>query len=543
MRFLARVADCLLLIGLSVGSIRFCAADDRAHDVCAMSWNIWHGGKEDGEELGPQRVVEVIRNSQADVVAMQESYGSGERIAEALGFQLHARGTNVSILSRFPVVEDISVFEEFKCVGGLIALPGGQKVAFYSIWLPYDEDIWKTGSRDAENPQAMLDACRSSVVDLLAIRDAIFKRLAEPKYHGVPIIIAGDFNSMSHLDYEDIAWDQYGMVVDWPTSHVLIDAGFRDAYREQHPAIVRLQDRTWTPRFPQQEQDRIDFIYYKGEAIESTGAQIIGQHPAGFPSDHAAVVAQFRFPENSRPASESEICSRVVSYNIKHCRGMDNIVNWKRTADTLRALKPDIVGLQEVDLRATRSNSVNQAYELGRALDMHAAFGKIMDFQGGRYGMAILSRYPFRDVRSLPLPPGNEPRIALIAEVRLPNGQPMLVINVHFDWVRDDRLRYGQASALAEFLRTVKMPYLLLGDFNDQPGSRTLNLFHELAAEVTKPNDKRFTFPANQPRVEIDFIFAAPQHRWSAQQTRVIEESTTSDHRPVFSEMTLRPTL
>ena len=119
----------------------------------------------------------------------------------------------------------------------------------------------------------------------------------------------------------------------------------------------------------------------------------------------------------------------------------------------------------------------------------------------------------------------------------------MLIINVHFDWVRDDRLRYGQASALAEFLRTVKMPYLLLGDFNDQPGSRTLNLFHELAAEVTKPNDKRFTFPANQPRVEIDFIFAAPQHRWSAQQTRVIDEPTTSDHRPVFSEMTLRPTL
>ena len=42
-----------------------------------MSWNIWRGGREDGEEEGPARVVDVIRDSGADVVAMQETYGSG----------------------------------------------------------------------------------------------------------------------------------------------------------------------------------------------------------------------------------------------------------------------------------------------------------------------------------------------------------------------------------------------------------------------------------------------------------------------------------
>ena len=47
-----------------------------------MTWNIWHGGREDGEKMGPQRVVDVIRQSKADIVAMQETYGSGEWISE-----------------------------------------------------------------------------------------------------------------------------------------------------------------------------------------------------------------------------------------------------------------------------------------------------------------------------------------------------------------------------------------------------------------------------------------------------------------------------
>ncbi|SVA18356.1 uncharacterized protein METZ01_LOCUS71210, partial [marine metagenome] len=63
-------------------------------DFSVMTWNIWHGGREDGEEVGPQRVIRVIKNSRADIIAMQETYGSGELISEALGFNFLPRGTN-----------------------------------------------------------------------------------------------------------------------------------------------------------------------------------------------------------------------------------------------------------------------------------------------------------------------------------------------------------------------------------------------------------------------------------------------------------------
>ena len=502
-----------------------------------MAWNIWRGGREDGRLAGPRRVIDVIRSSGADIVAMQETYGSGELISKALGFHFHPRGTNVSIHSRFPIIEDISVFQEFKCVGALLQLPNGSKVAVYSIWLPYDGEIWAPGTRDVSDVPAMLKACASSATDLAKMKSEIDKRLSGEKYKGIPVIIAGDFNSMSHLDYTEAAKDHYKAVVDWPTSHVLLQQGYRDSYRDHNPVIDRKKDRTWTPRFPEQEEDRIDFIYHKGPGLTSTGSKHIDSHPILFPSDHSAVVSSFALTRKAKPQTDTKI--RAASYNIRHCAGTDDKLDLERTAKTMATFKADIIGLQEVDLNCKRSGSVNQPRELGRRLKMHAAFGAFMDYDGGQYGMAILSRYPLVNTQSIRLPNGHEPRVALQAEVRLPNGESLVVINVHFDWVDDDKFRFAQASSLADHLKKLDKPYILLGDFNDQPGSRTIKLFQSLAVEADKPENNRLTFSSIKPEVEIDFIFAAPAVRWRVGQARVLDVPVVSDHRPVVTDLTL----
>jgi endonuclease/exonuclease/phosphatase family metal-dependent hydrolase len=507
-------------------------------EFSAMTWNIWKGGRVDGDDAGPQKVIDIIRESHTDVVAMQETYGSGERIAKELGFHFHPRGTNVSIFSRYPIVEDLSVFEEFKCVGALIELPGGHRVAFFSIWLPYDAEIWEVGTRDLSDPVSMLAACASSARDLKAIHQAIQERLADPKYANLPIVIAGDFNSMSHLDYTAIARDQYHVEIDWPTSQVLITAGYRDSWRELHPSIDRTADRTWTPRFPEQEQDRIDFVYYKGETLHAIESSRVDQHDSGFPSDHAAVVSRFRIVDSAVKEAESQC--RLVSYNIRHGEGADHRLDLKRTAEVLKNLDADFIGLQEVDMNVRRTQGVNQADELGKALGMHAAFGAFMELQGGRYGMAILSRHPWVDVWTIDLPEGNEPRVALAGKALLPNGQTLTVVNVHFDWVDDDRFRYAQAAKLAEQLKELEGPWVLLGDFNDERGSRTLELFGEIAHEAQKPEEARMTFPSDQPVEEIDFVFVAPQSLWTLGEVRVVDEPIASDHRPVVVETRLK---
>ena len=231
---------------------------------------------------------------------------------------------------------------------------------------------------------------------------------------------------------------------------------------------------------------------------------------------------------------------RVVSYNIKHGRGNDNTVDLARTAQVLRELRPDVVGLQEVDRLAERSGKVDEARALGETLGLNHAFGKFMDFQGGGYGLGVLSRFPITRSQELRLLEGNEPRVALAVDVRLPDGRDLTIVNVHFDWVRDDGFRFAQAQQVAEFLDALTHPYVLLGDFNDEPGSRTLGLFTTRAAEAAKPPDNRLTFSSTEPAKEIDFIFMAPRDAWTVSEVRVIDEKMASDHRPLLGVLSLR---
>lgn len=236
------------------------------------------------------------------------------------------------------------------------------------------------------------------------------------------------------------------------------------------------------------------------------------------------------------PEQPPDLPLRVVTYNIRHGRGMDGRVDLERTAQVLRDLEPDLVGLQEVDERVGRSGEVDQAAELGRLLGLEHAFGAFMDLGGGRYGMALLARHPIVHAWEIPLPVGNEPRVALAARIADPAGD-FVAVNVHFDWVKDDGFRFAQAATLVRALDELTLPYVLLGDVNDGPGSRTLELFQARADEACKQGTDRATFPAPVPEVEIDFVFAGPRGAWRVGTARVIDEREASDHRPVAAEL------
>lgn len=47
---------------------------------------------------------------------------------------------------------------------------------------------------------------------------------------------------------------------------------------------------------------------------------------------------------------------RIVSYNVKHCEGMDKVIDYDRIAKIVNSLNPDIVCIQELDSMTNRSN-------------------------------------------------------------------------------------------------------------------------------------------------------------------------------------------
>lgn len=252
------------------------------------------------------------------------------------------------------------------------------------------------------------------------------------------------------------------------------------------------------------------------------------------------------------PAAEPESVAapplRIVSYNIKHCRGMDGAVDLERIAGALRALEPDVVLLQEVDEECGRSGGVDQAVALGALLGMESRFASFMDYDGGRYGLAQLSRLPILRDERIALPDGtDEPRAALAITVSW-GAESLRIVNAHLDWKADGSRRLAQARVLREQLAAShSVPSalsgsvdwtLLGGDLNDLPGSQALAAFETAPA----PHFRRLgpegnTFPSDAPTKVIDHFLVMPATAPLEARTQVIAEPLASDHCPVLLEL------
>ncbi|MFO0873308.1 MAG: endonuclease/exonuclease/phosphatase family protein [Phycisphaerales bacterium] len=231
---------------------------------------------------------------------------------------------------------------------------------------------------------------------------------------------------------------------------------------------------------------------------------------------------------------------RVITWNIHHGEGLDKRIDLDRIAAWLRSMQPDVVFLQEVDRLTARSGNVDQATVLGQQLGMWSAFGAFMPFDGGEYGMAILSRYELGEVRNIALPPGRqEPRTSLAATIRPFDGPRIRLFNVHLDWLENDTDRYAQAQALlreisADVAAMGNTPAIIAGDFNDRPGSRTIALVKGQLGEAAKTGTPQ-TYPSDNPSQEIDFVFVLPANHLTAQPAIALDANGASDHRPVLT--------
>ena len=174
------------------------------------------------------------------------------------------------------------------------------------------------------------------------------------------------------------------------------------------------------------------------------------------------------------PAAPAQL--RIFSYNIKHGRGMDGKVDLPRIAAVIAKSNPDLVALQEIDKNCARSGNQDIAAELGKLLKMEHRFAKFMDFDGGEYGLAVLSRLPIKKTTRHPLPLGAEPRCALEVSVQAENWpSPLSFVCIHNDWTKEE-IRVRQVTALISALGDVNTPTILAGDFNGTRDDASLKL-------------------------------------------------------------------
>ena len=108
--------------------------------LTVMSWNIWHGARHNGVEKGIEQAITAIKESGAELVCMQETYGSGPKISDALGTLFYYRSSNLSVHSKYPIVDTYDLYQSFR-FGGVRVKMGDQLVDVFSLWIHYLPDI------------------------------------------------------------------------------------------------------------------------------------------------------------------------------------------------------------------------------------------------------------------------------------------------------------------------------------------------------------------------------------------------------------------
>lgn len=240
------------------------------------------------------------------------------------------------------------------------------------------------------------------------------------------------------------------------------------------------------------------------------------------------------FPCLMAYSQDNEISLRLMTYNIQHGAGADDVIDLDRQATVIKNALPDLVGLQEVDSCVKRSGYIPEAAILGSKVGMHATFGGAIPLTGGKYGVAILSKEKPLSHRNIPLP-GNEKRTLLVCEF-----QEYVFACTHLALEEENRL--ASLDIILEEVARWDKPFFICGDWNDIPTSTFITKIKRAGFRMlsyVSNNSASYTYPAGTPKKLIDYIASYGKVYNSIISRKVLNEPEASDHRPVVVELTL----
>lgn len=275
-----------------------------------LSWNIWHGGhSKEYPVKGCEGTIGMIKQSEADVITMIETYGASDQVADSLGYYHRLLSSNLSIYSRYPIVETYTFPDSISTFnfGGVMINKQGKKIRVFDTWIHYLPDTRLVPTSSSEADILAWDDAGTRDDETRKILSVLQPYLEEAD--SIPVIMSGDFNSHSHLDWTEATKDMYnhgGAVVNWTVSKLMQEAGFKDSFREIYPDPTQNLGVTWRYSGDKADrEDRIDYIYYTGKKLKAVASEthngLLGKpyHFKGkdffYGSDHGFVLTTFEW--------------------------------------------------------------------------------------------------------------------------------------------------------------------------------------------------------------------------------------------------------
>jgi endonuclease/exonuclease/phosphatase family metal-dependent hydrolase len=249
------------------------------------------------------------------------------------------------------------------------------------------------------------------------------------------------------------------------------------------------------------------------------------------------------WPAESHSASVPSVTKtlRVMTYNIHVGVGMDKKLDLQRIADVIIKERPDLVGLQEVDRGVKRTEGKDEIAELAKMTHMDYAFANNLDYQGGQYGVAMLSRFLLNNVEHRMFENKREPerRGMLRAQVDV-GGKIVNFVTTHLDYQYSDG-RVFETEQLLKFLEDVNGPLIVVADMNDEPVGDAYKLMLGKFSDAwvtTRAKGAGLSYPADKPTKRIDYVFYRGDGLKAKKATT--SETLASDHVPVVVDLEIK---
>lgn len=279
------------------------------------------------------------------------------------------------------------------------------------------------------------------------------------------------------------------------------------------------------------------------------------------------LLVYFPISRAEKSLGTEEESLRILSYNVcafgfkPHTKTSPNA-----TLQYIKSSGADIVCIQEAMLNQNPWAGV-VSKTLRSYLDEDYPYINVIRVNRGGSTLALLSKYPIKEAKEIPLPSWVNGAVAYKVDIR---GKETLVINVHLESFRlhrvdgEDYLRLakeGDAVRLKDALRAKLSPtfrshniqaniihdliqrygsgrVIVCGDFNDTPLSYARYKIGEGLEDafVSKGNGLGITFHTRPFFVRIDHILFGPAFR--ALRCEVDKTASESDHYPIEAVLT-----
>ena len=236
--------------------------------------------------------------------------------------------------------------------------------------------------------------------------------------------------------------------------------------------------------------------------------------------------------------AEKPVRLKVMTYNLR----FGELASLEQLAEFIKSEDPDLVALQELDWMTKRDRAPHQhdkdfITELGYRTNMFSLYGKTIPYAGGYYGIGLLTKKPYINIKKIILPKAEgikEYRALLMAEIEITDADTIVFASTHLDYSTSGA-RIAQVKVITEALQGCGYPAIVGGDFNARPDSPEITDYFKDWKPLSLD---QLTSPAKQPKNKIDYLFAYPQQMWNLIASKV-PAVQLSDHLPIISEVEL----